>query len=77
MPITLEQIVEETTQWPDEAVTMLMDRISLARHADTSETHAQAWHATIHRRYEEIKNGAVEMIPMDEADAIVRKTVGL
>jgi len=77
MPITLEQIVDETSQWPDEAVSILMNRISLARQGETGETHAQAWRATIQRRYEEIKNGSVAMIPMDEADAMVRKTVGL
>jgi len=77
MPITLEQIVSETAQWPDEAVSTLMERISLARHDEADETHAEAWNATIHRRYEEIKNGSVAMIPMDEADAMVRKTVGL
>jgi hypothetical protein len=32
MPITADQIAEETTQWPVDAVAELLDRIALAKH---------------------------------------------
>ncbi len=32
MSLTLEEIVEETRQWPDDVVAELIDRIVIAKH---------------------------------------------
>jgi len=82
MPTTLEQIeeieqiVEKTTTWPDETVTMLIERISHARHPEENEELSDEWKATLHRRYEEIKSGKVKTIPREEVAAEIRKILG-
>jgi hypothetical protein len=43
MPLTLEQIVEETRQWPDAAVAELIDRIVIAKHGGLDASHAAEW----------------------------------
>jgi len=77
MPMTLEEIVEETAQWPDETVTLLIERLSHARHPEAPGELSEEWKATLDRRYEEIKSGQVKTLTLNETRAIVRKTVGL
>lgn len=43
MPITLDAIVEETRQWPDEVVAELIDRIVIAKHGGIDAQHAETW----------------------------------
>ena len=79
MPTTLDQIeeidqiVEKTTEWPDETVTLLIDRLSRARHPDENEELSEEWKATLNRRYEEIKSGKVKTIPGEEVEAEIRR----
>jgi len=75
MPITLDEIVEETRQWPPEKVGELVDRLSGDLHACDEETEA-AWQAEISRRIQDIHSGKVRGIPGEEVSARVRKIVG-
>ena len=72
MPLTLDQIVEETRQLPTDVVAELVDRIWAARHGVDSEVE-KAWSKEIHRRVAEIQSGKVEAVPLDEAMERVRR----
>ena len=76
VPITLDQIVEETRQWPPEKVGELVGRLTEGLHASDPETET-AWQGEINRRVKEIQSGAVEGIPGEEVSARIRKIVGL
>ena len=75
VPLTLEQIVEETRHWPPEKVGELLVRLTEDLHASDPETEA-AWKAEIDRRIEEIQNGKVQGIPGEEVSARIRKIIG-
>jgi putative addiction module component (TIGR02574 family) len=75
VPITLDQIVEETRHWPPEKVGELVERLSEDLHTSDPETEA-AWQSEIARRVEEIQSGKVQGVPGDEVSARVRKIVG-
>ncbi|OAM91670.1 addiction module antitoxin RelB [Termitidicoccus mucosus] len=62
MPMTVEQIVEETTQWPVDAVAELLDRITLAKHGGMSAARMDAWAATALRRCAELDGRQAELI---------------
>ena len=76
MPITLDQIVDETRQWPTDVVAELVDRILLARHGGIEPEVASAWKAEIDRRIAEIEAGKARGIPVEESLARIRKIVG-
>ena len=76
MPITLEQIVEETRHWPPEKVGELVGRLTEDLHAGGPENEA-AWRTEIDRRIEEIQTGKVQGIPVEESLARIRKIAGL
>jgi putative addiction module component (TIGR02574 family) len=73
--MTLDQIVEETRQWPPEKVGELVGRLTEGLHASDPETEA-AWQSEITRRIEEIQSGKIEGIPGEEVSARIRKIVG-
>ena len=64
--MTLDQIVTETRQWPDDQVIALVDRLTEALHASPPEVEV-AWKTEIDRRVEEIQTGQVQAIPVDES----------
>ncbi|MHB8519443.1 MAG: addiction module protein [Limisphaerales bacterium] len=76
MPLTLEQIVEETSQLPADVVAELVDRILLARHGGIEPDVKAAWKTEVHRRVEEIESGKVQGIPAEESLARIRKIMG-
>jgi len=76
MPMTADQIVEETSQWPVDAVAELLDRIALAKHGGMSATRENAWTEVALRRSAELDSGKAELIPGDVASARIRKIVG-
>jgi putative addiction module component (TIGR02574 family) len=76
MPITLEQIVEETRHWPPEKVGELVGRLTEDPRFDDPETEA-AWQTEIARRVEEIQSGKVQGIPVEQSLARIRKIAGL
>jgi putative addiction module component (TIGR02574 family) len=75
MPITLDQIMEETRHWPPEKVGELVGRLTEDLHASAPETEA-AWKAEIARRIEEIQTGKVQGIPGEEVSARIRRMLG-
>jgi putative addiction module component (TIGR02574 family) len=72
MPITLDEIVEETRHWPPERVGELLDRLTEDLHTSDPEIEA-AWKTEIDRRIEEIQSGKVKGIPTEEVSARIRK----
>ncbi len=75
MPMTLDQIVEETRQLPTDVVAELVERILLARHGGIEPEVASAWKSEIDRRTNEIEAGKVQGIPVEESLARIRKIV--
>lgn len=76
MPLTADQIVEETAQWPVDAVAELLDRIALAKHGGMDAAREDAWVATALRRSAELDSGQAKLIPAEVASARIRKIVG-
>jgi putative addiction module component (TIGR02574 family) len=72
MPITLDEIVEETRHWPPEQVGELVGRLTEDLHASDPEIEA-AWKTEIDRRIEEIQSGNVKGIPLEKSLARARK----
>ena len=77
MPMTLDQIVEETRNMPNELVAELVDRIMVARHGGVEPTIASAWKTETDRRIAEIEAGKVKGISLEESLARARKIAGL
>ena len=76
MPLTADQIVNETSQWPADAVAALLDRIALAKHGGMNAERENAWTEVALRRSAELDSGKTELIPGDMASARIRKIVG-
>lgn len=74
MPMTLDQIVAETRQWPPGRVAELVDRLTTELQPDT-EVDA-AWRTETRRRVAEIESGRVEGIPGEVVSARIRQLVG-
>ena len=72
MPITLDEIVEETRNWPPERVGELVGRLTEDLHASDPEIEA-AWKIEVDRRIEEIQSGKVKGIPAAEVSARIQK----
>ncbi len=77
MPITLDEIVEETRQLPPDVVAELVERIMLARHGGIEPKVETAWKKEINRRIAEIEEGKVQGVPVEKVLAEARKIVGL
>jgi putative addiction module component (TIGR02574 family) len=77
MPISIEQIVEETRELPDEVVAELIDRIMAARHGGVDSSVAAAWKNEIAKRISDIESGKVKGVPLEESLARARKIAGL
>jgi putative addiction module component (TIGR02574 family) len=73
MPITLDQIVEETRNMPGEVVAELIDRIMEARHGGVEPTVAAAWKAETDRRVAQIESGQVRGVPPEKVSARIKK----
>jgi len=67
MPITLDEIVEETRGMPSETVAELVDRIMAARYGDIEPSVAAAWKSETDRRIAEIEAGTVKGVPLEES----------
>ena len=77
VPISLDQIVEETREMPGEVVAELIDRIMEARHGGVEPSVSIAWKAEMDRRIAEIESGKVKGVPLEESLARARKITGL
>jgi putative addiction module component (TIGR02574 family) len=76
MPLTLDEIVEETRQMPADVVAELVDRIMVARHGGIESNVETAWRTEIRRRIAEIDEGKVKGIPVEQSLARARKILG-
>jgi putative addiction module component (TIGR02574 family) len=72
MPITLDEIVEETRHWPPERVGELVGRQTEDLHPRDPEIEA-TWKTEIDRRIEEIQSGKVKGVPLEKSLAHARK----
>ena len=77
MAVTLDQIVEEARHLPRDVVAELVDRILETQHVGTEQDTEIAWRAEVHKRIDEIKDGRVAGISVDDTLARARKTAGL
>jgi putative addiction module component (TIGR02574 family) len=77
MPISIDQIVEETREMPPETVAELIDRIMVARHGGIEPSVGQSWKNEIDRRIQEMESGKVKGVPLEESLARARKAAGL
>jgi putative addiction module component (TIGR02574 family) len=75
VPITVDQIIEETRHWPPEKVGELVGRLTEDLHASDPETEA-AWKSEIARRIEEIRTGKVQGIPAEEVFEKAQRILG-
>ena len=73
MPITLDQIVEETSEMPNEVVAELIDRIMVARHGGIESSVTESWKTETDRRIAEIESGKVKGITPEENAARIQK----
>jgi Putative addiction module component len=76
MSLTLDQIVEETRQWPEDTVAELLDRITLAKHGGLTPARDAAWTEIASRRSAEIDSGKEKLVPGHEVSAQIRQIVG-
>lgn len=75
MPMTMEQIIEETRHWPPEKVRELVGRLTEDLHTGNTEIEA-AWKTEIDRRLEEIQSGKVQGVPAEEVFEKARRILG-
>ncbi len=73
MPMTLDQIVEETREMPGEVVAELIDRIMVARHGGIEPSIAESWKTETDRRIAEIESGKVKGVTPVENAARIQK----
>lgn len=66
MPMTLDQIVEETRLLPREQVAELVDVLTLSLHQAIDPAVEEAWKKETSFRVQEIMEGKVQGIPMEE-----------
>ena len=76
MPMTIDQIIEETRRFSREQVADLVDRLTLELHQTIDPSVEDAWKQETRRRLTEIENGGVHGIPGDEVSGRIRKIVG-
>jgi putative addiction module component (TIGR02574 family) len=76
MQLGADQIVEATSDWPEDAVADLVDRILRAKYGEVDPSLDDAWRVEIHRRIAEMESGAAQGIPLEETLAKARKIIG-
>ena len=77
MSLTLEEIVEETRRWPDDAVAELIDRIVVAKHGGLDGDHAAHWGKIADERLAESERDPSVLVSDESVSARIRKIVGL
>ena len=73
MQLSADQIVEETSDWPEDAVADLVDRILRAKYREVDPSVDKAWQDETLRRIADMESGRVQGIPLDETLAKARK----
>lgn len=77
MPMTIDQLVDETRQLPQDVRAELVERILLSAHGGIAPPIEAAWQQETRRRVADIQSGRAKGIPLDDALADARKRVGL
>ncbi len=77
MPMTVEQLVEESLHLPQNARAELVERILLGAHGGVAPDIDAAWKEESRRRIAAIQAGTAKGRPLDDALADARKIVGL
>jgi putative addiction module component (TIGR02574 family) len=77
MPMTVDQVLAETSRWPSGQVDELIERLLLTNHRLTDPTMDKGWAEEIKRRIDDIESGREVGIPGEDVMAHVRKIVGL
>lgn len=75
--MTVDQIVEETRQLPQDVRAELVERILLGADGGIEPRIEEAWKLETRRRIAEIQSGQAKGIPLEDALAEARKIVGL
>jgi putative addiction module component (TIGR02574 family) len=75
MGMTMDQIVDETREWPEEDVAELVDRIYRVKYGDIPPAVEAAWHEEIQRRISDLESDRVQGIPLEETLAKARAIV--
>jgi len=75
--MTLDQIVDETRELPQDVRAELVERILLSAHGGIASHIEDAWKQETRRRVADIQGGRAKGIPLDDALADARKRVGL
>jgi hypothetical protein len=70
MQLSADQIVEETSDWPEDAVADLIDRILRAKYGEADPS------VETRRRIADMESGRVQGIPLEETLAKARKITG-
>ena len=73
MQLSADQIVEETSDWPEDAVADLVDRILRAKYGKANLSVDKAWQDETRRRIADMERGRVQGIPLEETLAKARK----
>jgi len=76
MQLSADQIVEETSDWPEDAVADLVDRILRAKYDEVDPSVDKAWQDETRRRIADMESGRVQAIPLEETLAKARKITG-
>ncbi|MGI8820500.1 MAG: addiction module protein [Chthoniobacterales bacterium] len=76
MAMTVEQLATEALSLPSEARARLADKLVESLDASEAGRIDALWAAEAKRRRDEVRSGAVQTIPGEEALAQVRRSVG-
>ena len=76
MPMTIDQIIEETRRLSLEQVADLVDRLTLELLQTIDPSVEDAWKQETRRRLAEIESGGLQGVPGDEVSGRIRKIVG-
>jgi hypothetical protein len=77
MPMTLDEIGEETRQLPREQAAELVDRVVFELHDEPDPKNDAVWAEEAERRLTDIRSGKVKPTPGEEVIARARTIVGL
>jgi putative addiction module component (TIGR02574 family) len=76
MPMTIDQIAEEALALSKEERALLADRLVGSLDTEEQERIDGLWSIEAKRRLDQIRRGEVQTIPLEEALARVRRSVG-
>ncbi len=76
MQLSAAQIVEETSDWPEDAVADLVGRILRAKFGEVDPSVDKAWQDEARRRIADMESGRVQGVPLEETLAKVSTQSG-